>query len=353
MTEPSQSQHTCQLQALVLLSACAAMVGAAQAQAPVAQPSNVQIYGLVDAYIGSMRRSDQTGRTSVLNSNGMTTAYWGVRGTEDLGGGLKAQFALESFFQTDTGTPGRNATDPFFSRNAWVGVTGGFGQLAAGRQTNPLFVASGAFNPFGGSLQFSPVMLHTWQVTYNRAVLGDSVWNNTIQYVSPTVSGFKANVIYGFGEVPGDSGTHNLNITVNYAGGPVAAVLSVQEAETGVGFDATVKRQTAFLAGASYDFGSVKAFGQWQRARTPARRMEADTLQLGMSVPVGSGQIMASAATTERDITATAITRRTSWAVGYNHAVSKRTDLYAVYLRDKLTGFGASGSVGMGIRHRF
>lgn len=81
--------------------------------------------------------------------------------------------------------------------------------------------------------------------------------------------------------------------------------------------------------------------------------MEADTLQLGMSVPVGSGQIMASAATTERDITATAITRRTSWAVGYNHAVSKRTDLYAVYLRDKLTGFGASGSVGMGIRHRF
>lgn len=90
MTEPSQSQHTCQLQALVLLSACAAMVGAAQAQEPVAQPSNVQIYGLVDAYIGSMRRSDQTGRTSVLNSNGMTTAYWGVRGTEDLGGGLKA-----------------------------------------------------------------------------------------------------------------------------------------------------------------------------------------------------------------------------------------------------------------------
>ena len=133
----------------------------------------------------------------------------------------------------------------------------------------------------------------------------------------------------------------------------MAAVLSVQEAETGVGFDATVKRQTAFLAGASYDFGSVKAFGQWQRARTPARRMEADTLQLGMSVPVGSGQIMASAATTERDITAAASTRRTSWAVGYNHAVSKRTDLYAVYLRDKLTGFGASGSVGMGIRHRF
>ena len=70
-------------------------------------------------------------------------------------------------------------------------------------------------------------------------------------------------------------------------------------------------------------------------------------------MPVGSVQIMASAATSDRVITATAISRRSSWAVGYNHAVSKRTDLYAVYLRDKLTGFGASGSVGMGIRHRF
>lgn len=341
------------LRALTLFGGCMAIAGTSHAQSSANQGSSVQLYGLVDAYAGSMRRSDQPARTTVLNSNGMTTSYWGVAGTEDLGGGLKARFALESFFQADTGVAGRNPTDPFFSRNAWAGLSGDFGQVSAGRQTNPLFVASGAFNPFGGSLQFSPVMLHTWQPAYNRAVLGDSVWNNTVQYVSPTVAGMKANVVYGFGEVAGDSGVNNINVTLNYAGGPLAAALSVQRAESGAGFDATINRQTAVLAAASYDFGSTQWFGQWQRARTSALRMEADTAQLGVAVPLGSGKFMLSAASTERDIDAGAKTRRTSWAAGYSHILSKRTDVYAVYLHDKLTGYGAAGSAGFGVRHRF
>jgi predicted porin len=172
---------------LPAIALCSAAHAAwAQADAPAA---SAQIYGLLDAFAGSMRRSDEPGRTKVLNSGGMTTSFWGIRGAESLGDGLQAQFALESFFQADSGTMGRNATYPYFSRNAWVGLAGGFGQVALGRQTNPMFVASGAFNPFGTSLQFSPVMLHTWQPTYNRAVLGDSVWSNALQYTSPTIAG--------------------------------------------------------------------------------------------------------------------------------------------------------------------
>lgn len=346
---PALSKRTA-LRALPALALCTA-THSAWAQA--ADASSVQIYGLLDAFVGSMKRSDEPGRTKLLGSGGMTTAYWGVRGSESLGGGLQAQFALESFFQTDSGTFGRNSTDPYFSRNAWVGLAGGFGQLSLGRQTNPMFVASGAFNPFGVSLQFSPVMLHTWQPTYNRAVLGDSVWSNAIQYTSPTFAGLRASLLYGMGEVQDREGIRNLNLTLNYAAGPFAAVASVQQAKTGPGFTATIGRQDAALIGASYDFKAVQLYGQLQRTRTPDIRTTADTAQLGAAVPVGAGRFLASVARTERKVTGSPGTQRTTWALGYDHFLSKRTDLYAVYMRDRLTGFSGSGSVGVGMRHRF
>ena len=338
--------------ALAIMAGCAA-AGPAQAQA--AAGSSVQLYGLVDAYAGSMRRSDQPARTTAVNSNGMTTSYWGLRGSEDLGGGLKAVFVLESFFQTDTGSNGRNSTDPFLSRNAWVGLAGGFGQVSAGRQTNRLFVASGQFDPFGGSLQFSPVMLQTWQAVYDRAVLGDSVWNNTLQYTTPTIGGLRADVSYGFGEQAGHGGRGNKSLAVNYAKGLFAAALTAQSVQYGPGLDGTaITRQTAVLAAASYDLGVAKLYGQWQRARTPDLDMRADTAQLGVGIPVGAaGKLMASVARTRRDIAGAAGSRRTDWAVGYDHHLSRRTDLYAVYLSDRLSGHDAAGSIGAGIRHRF
>jgi hypothetical protein len=120
---------------LPAIALCSAAHAAwAQADAPAA---SAQLYGLVDAFAGSMRRSDEPGRTKVLNSGGMTTSFWGVRGTESLGDGLQAQFALESFFQPDTGIVGRNGTDPYFSRNAWVGPRGRLRPGGAGPADQP------------------------------------------------------------------------------------------------------------------------------------------------------------------------------------------------------------------------
>ena len=73
--------------------------------------SQVSIYGTVDEYIGSVRTATPTtpaASSGVVNSGGMTTSYIGFRGTEDLGGDLKAIFNLESFLRTDVGTYGRN-----------------------------------------------------------------------------------------------------------------------------------------------------------------------------------------------------------------------------------------------------
>ena len=338
--------------ALGMTSATLPGMASAQTQ-PASASGNVVLYGLVDAYMGSMRRSDQPGRTAVVNSGGMNTAFWGIRGSEDLGGGLQALFSLESFFQVDTGTNGRNATDPYFSKNSWVGLANQYGQLSLGRQTNPLFLATGAFNPFGGSLQLSPLMLQTWSPNYNRAVLGDSVWDNTIQYGSPDVNGFRANALYTFGESQTSTGVRNFNLTVNYANGPFAAVVSGQQAKTGPGFTTSIGSQKVGMGGASYDFRVLRLYGSFYRARTPDLRATSDTTQLGVAVPTGPGRVMASASRTLREVTSAPDTTRNTYALGYGYDLSKRTDLYAVYLRDRATGFGGQNSFAVGMRHRF
>jgi predicted porin len=100
----------------------------------LAQTSNVQVYGVIDTYVGATRRSDQSAATGVVNGGGLTTSFWGVRGSEDLGGSYKAVFQLDSFFMPDTGTVGRTPADPFFGKNAFVGLAGPFRQVTLGRQ---------------------------------------------------------------------------------------------------------------------------------------------------------------------------------------------------------------------------
>lgn len=313
---------------------------------------SVQLYGIIDAYVGSLRRSDQADRMNVLNSGGMTTSFWGIRGTEDLGGGLRAVFALESFFQTDSGAMGRTSADPFFSRNAYVGLGGAYGQLSAGRQTNLLYAATGNFNPFLASANLSPVMLQVWNPGYNRAVLGDSVWDDTVQYASPKMAGFALTAAYTLGAVDNRSGARNVNLTVQYERGPFAAVISGQHAKVGPGFSDRILRQDVQMAGLSYDFQVAKVYGQYFRTDTPDIQSRTKTMQLGVAVPVGAGRLMASASRTNRDLPTTDVHRVTA-ALGYDHFLSKRTDLYAVYLSDKLSGHARSANLALGVRHRF
>jgi predicted porin len=289
-----------------MASLCALAGGAvhlpASAQQQGGPAGTVSIYGLLDAYVGSVRRSDQPGRTAVTNSGGLTTSYFGFRGNENLGGGNSAFFVLESFLQVDSGGFGRSAADPFFSRNSYVGLANNrFGALTLGRQTNPMFVATGNFNPFGLSANLAPVMLQVWNANYNRTVLGDSVWDNAVQYSTPGIAGFNASATYGFGERNNDAGVRNVNLTANYAAGPLAAVVSAQQADYGPGFVAPVTTEKAAMGGLSYDLKVAKLFGQYFRTDTPATDLKTRTGQLGVSAPLAGGTVMASVAHTRRD----------------------------------------------------
>jgi predicted porin len=316
------------------------------------ETSQAQLYGLVGAYVAKSERSGGPNPVTQLGHGGLTTSFWGVRGAEDLGAGYKAIFALESFFQTDTGALGRNGTDPLFSRNAFVGFEGGFGKVTLGRQTNPTYANMGTLSPFGTSVVFSPLVLQSFVGTYNGTLIGDTVWNNTIQYASPRVGGLAGSVIYGLGEVPGSTGNGNVGLHANYVNGNFSAAFSSQRFRVPV--TAPLTQQKGHLLGATYDFKVVKVYGSFVKTAASGVTNDTRTYDVGVKVPVTqSGALLAEWARTKRTRTAVAENKRNTVSVGYDHFLSKRTDVYAIYSYDKQTAFESADTIGFGIRHTF
>ncbi|MES2263664.1 MAG: porin [Pseudomonadota bacterium] len=337
--------------ALVQALVCAGLGSCLLAAEAYAQ-SQVEVYGLVGAYVGSVKRSGDKSAVTVEGGGGLTTSYLGVRGQEALGGELKTIYALESFLRPDTGEQGRSAADPLFSRNAWIGLAGGFGSVTLGRQTNPTYGVMSRLSPFGSSVVFSPLALQTFVAAYGGSILGDSVWNNTIAYSIPSINGFGATAIYGLGEQANRAGVANLGLHGTYGSGKFMAALSAQRLRINGAAPLPVE-QDAYLAGANYDFGSVKVYAN--AGRTAIHGSAVTRLgDAGVSVPLSAaGSLLAEVARTSARMPGSAQTRRTTASVGYDYRFSRRTDVYAIYLLDRKSSASAAGSTALGIRHLF
>src|ERR1700709_738680 len=124
-------------------------VSSAQAQ------SSLPLYGQAAEWEGATQYPGSATAWNV-GGGGMSTSYWGVKGSEDLGGGYKAIFTLESFFRAQNGNYGRFQGDTFFARNSYVGIESPYGTVTAGRPTTQLFVSTLLFHPFIASSPFSP-----------------------------------------------------------------------------------------------------------------------------------------------------------------------------------------------------
>lgn len=321
--------------------------GAAHAQ------SSIEMYGLIGVYAGSMQRSDAQVRTQIVGAGGMTTSYYGFRGKEDLGGGVKAIFQLENFFQPDNGGGGRSANDPQgFSRSAWVGLEGAFGRLSAGRHGSQFYLAMQSVNPFQASVVFAPVVLHSYIGSYGSTLSGDTAWNNVVQYSSPDMGGLGVTVQHGVGEVAGDSSVANDGIHVSYKQGKFNLAVAAQRVE--VDKVAPSTGQTSYLVGGAYDFGPLKLFASAQSSQRSVTDIKSRTYQLGTSVPAGamSKWLLSAARTTVRNPLRPEI-ERTTVTLGYDHALSKRTDVYAILLYDKLRDQPRGTTPAVGLRHLF
>jgi len=323
---------------LVLLS-----VPAAHAQSST---GSAQIYGTIDAAVGSFKASGGA-RTTQLASGNLTTNYLGYRAREDLGGGLYASMTLESYFRGDTGDAGRYTGDTFFSRASNVGLGGDFGLVRLGRVGTPLFTNTLVYNPLAASFGFSPVIRNIFGAA--ARVAGDSGWNNAVAYNTPNWAGFSGSLMYALAEAAEGA---NASGALQYSAG--AFSIGVVGQQVKVPFKSG--EENTWQLGSSYDFGLLKLFGQYTDVRetqtqTTVAGTHDEIAQLGVSVPVGAGALLAS--WSESRTSGSARFDRSFATVGYAYRLSRRTDLYAMWMVDKLTGNDAASSVAFGVRHAF
>jgi predicted porin len=317
-----------------LAAACLCILaGGAHAQASVAA------YGLVDLSVGRFQ-APGAAAIKAVESGKMTTSHLGFKGTEALGNGLAAVFVLEHFLRADTGSAGRFDGDVFWARNAYVGLSGALGAVHAGRITTSLFVNTLLFNPFGDSFGFSPSIRHFFT---SGTTTGDSAWGDSVRYTSPKFGGasFTAHVAAGEG-----NGGRNTGVSALYGGGALGLSAAWQKAEKG----ATLADTTTWQLGASYDFKQAKVYAQFGQVDNDTTGNRYSITELSAAVPLGTaGKALLQWGRIDPKTGA----ERTTVSVGYDHQLSRRTDVYAVFMSDKLRGLATGNSTGVGVRHRF
>lgn len=333
---------------LLAAAALSALAGAAAAQ------SSVTLYGIVDIGLEQTRLSPG-GSTLRLSSGIQSGSRWGLKGTEDLGGGLSASFQLESGFDASTGSAG---TGMSFGRQSWVGLSGGFGSVKFGRQYIPLFLAQDTIDPFGTGLVGDGSGMAAVFRHYGVRM------NNAVTYSSPSFGGFNFDAAYAFGEVPGSSSVGNqYGLAGTYAQGPLTVVAAYHnQGLVAGGADAGDSRGT--LLGGAYDFKVAKLHAAYADNRDKdaagATTGRSRDYMLGVSAPVGPVSLMASFIRHNDRLAPNA--DADFWALGATYALSKRTNFYASYSTVRNESAGATGSgvagtdiswINVGIRHRF
>lgn len=224
-----------------VFAAVALLAGAAQAQ--------VSVYGLLDASFGKSIYADSIGQKADFHSGGdngssegNSTTRVGVKGSTDVGSGLKVNFKFETGGITGDGEV--NPGGAFFSRQAWAGVSGSFGEVRLGRQDSVPFQTMIAYDGNGAANGVSAPGYA------GAAIWGPGRQSRSLQYISPNFGGVTVQAgLVPEGNVANAKNTFSLGVT--YAAGPVSASVAY-ESKRATGADDFVS------VAASYDLSVVK-----------------------------------------------------------------------------------------------
>lgn len=306
---------------LLALAVLGAFAGVASAQ------SSVSLYGTVDLNARYVK-ADGSSRRLSLSQDGINSSQLGFKGTEDLGGGLKAGFVLLAGVNPDNGT----ANSKFWNRRSTVSLWGNFGEVRLGRDYLPTFWNETIFDAFGtnglgGSnniKQFFSAAASTQN--YVRT-------DNTIGYFLPSgIGGVYGQLMAAAGE--GSFPGRYVGGRVGFAAGPfdIAGAASQQT------FDAAGNKHKTYNIGASYDLGVVKLLGYWDR--DTYLQAKENLFSFSAVVPLGQGEIHVGAERSK--LTNTGLdNKNTQFALGYVYNLSKRTALYTTVARSKSDNPGA------------
>lgn len=338
---------------LVALAALA-VVGAASAQ------SSVTLYGAVDAALSGTTVDGGANRIGLINS-GFGSSKLGFMGTEDLGGGLKANFKLEGGLANDWGGgKGSNTNNQasgaaaaagggqglVFGRFAYVGLSGGWGEVRLGNDYISTFLIQVSVDPFGtnGVADALSLLARGASLT-GQATLANA--RNSIGYTTPVIAGgLTANVQYWMGENAANgvgaaaSGSGDgFAISARYGNGPIFVGLGTQTTRGTASATTTGDFTSSSLAG-SYDFGMAKVTYTYSRETVNdfaalGTQLSNSTNHFGLVVPFGATNVKATygRSTINSGIAGSPDTVGTLFALGADYSLSKRTRLYATWAR--------------------
>lgn len=190
-----------------LLTALLFSSGIAQAQ------SQITLYGRLDLAMRHISNATKAGSSlNELMPGATSSSRWGVRGSEDLGNGLKAHFQLEGGINPDVGSSTQSGR--VFGRTSTLGLEGGFGSLIVGRQISLAYEVEGYNEPFGWANVFEPAFIYD-NYTSKR-------WDNSLRYNARS-GALSGSFMFSLGELAGNgSAGRNAGASLNYASGPLS-----------------------------------------------------------------------------------------------------------------------------------
>ena len=320
---------------LIALAVLAAS-GAAMAQ------SSVTLYGIADVWVGSEKNGVGAKSETKMGSGGLNTSRIGFKGTEDLGGGLKAVFKLEQGIDLTNG----NAKVPgsAFNRQSYVGLAGGFGEVTFGNTWTAMDDVIGASNS-----GFDSALSASQNVLVANAVYADHP-GSTIKYVSPSFGGFSGGFSYS---MDGNSAVKKdvTDFSVSYANGPFAANFAYQAQGDVFGSD---DLKITALNG-SYDLGVAKLLASYGQSKLAAGK--STDYQLGVDVPVTAALTVSAGYARSKDNAAAGDAKRTGYGIAAGYSLSKRTTAYAGFRtsNEKVGGVKIDEArlIAVGLRHTF
>jgi len=309
-------------------------------------PSSVTLYGKADAGVGKIQNGklktvpnnkattgDNSNKTQFISASAINAfdSRVGVRGVEDLGGGLRAGYWFESGLDLNDGG---QTTAPFWARIAHMWISSDWGTLRLGRQYTPSYLTTLSYD-LTGTANYS--VLGT---TYKYATVGPRA-NSAFSYWTPTFNGLTGAVAFvSKNDCPTSGCDKNLvDVAVMYNSGPILAGASVTKLTNG---------KTGYQLGGKYNFGSFLVEASYNQS---ASLTNVNTVRRGFEL---GGTAKFGAFSLTLDLTRD---NKNDWGNGkkytnglleLKYALSKRTYVYGAYLRSDSTN-----NYGIGVDHNF
>lgn len=319
-------------------SLIALAVAGAFAAPAFAATSNVDVYGLMNIAIED---TDATNVTPGVISN---TSRVGLKGSEDLGGGLKAVWQIESGLDGNGTAIGATTIG---GRNTFIGLSGGFGTVVAGRHDTPYKLGTGPLDPFADTIaDYNLGRLNGVQLLLNAH---DARSPQALAYISPTWSGFHfaaAVVMTNEFTATNNDSIDATSLTGVYANGPLFGSLSYQSVADAVALGAD---SDAWKLGLGYTFGDAKVGFIYETVNADTTAQDRKSWQINGTYNMGPMALKATyGKVSDVDFGTTANADQKMWALGMDYNLSKRTTAYVVYGNGDSDANAAVAAVGIG-----